>query len=298
MPAAAWVNELAYRGKAKVDGCLLGYASLLFQFKDATVSSAPQKNVTRSAFIASDGIEIRYSVFGGPKDRPVVLHHGFAADTRTNWIATGFVSALAEAGHCVVSLDARGHGQSEKPHDPAFYGEAAMARDLRQLLDRLSASSYDVVGYSMGAIVSLLVAATDVRVRRLVLGGIGAGAVELGGVDTRVLSPASMVQALETEDPGAIADRLASEFRAFADAVGADRVALAAQARAVHAVPIAFGQIAARTLLLAGDDDPLSARPEVLVRAIPGAELQRLTGDHMSALLDPRFKEALVAFLA
>ncbi|HMJ11508.1 MAG TPA: alpha/beta hydrolase [Polyangiaceae bacterium] len=251
-----------------------------------------------SSFKASDGVEIRYTVFGAPRGIPVVLHHGFAADTKTNWLVTGLVSALTDAGHCVVCLDARGHGQSEKPHDPALYGEHAMARDLRELFDRLRAPSYDMVGYSMGAIVALLVATTDTRVRRLVLGGIGAGAVELGGVDTRALSPAAVVKALETENPATIADPLALQFRAFADAIEADRAALAAHAQAVHARPIAFAQIAAPTLLLAGDDEPLATRPEVLANAIAGAELRRLRGDHMSALFDPEFKKALVTFLA
>jgi pimeloyl-ACP methyl ester carboxylesterase len=261
------------------------------------MNAALREKSFRFAFTASDGVEIRYSMFGAPTPTPVVLHHGFGADTKTNWIATGIVSALVEAGHCVVSIDARGHGRSDKPRDRALYGEANMARDVQQLFDRVGARSFHLVGYSMGAIVSLLVAASDARVRSLALGGIGAGAVELGGVDTRVLPSEAVVRALETDDPGALDFGLAFQFRAFADAVGADRPALAAQARAMHQAPIAFERITARTLLLAGEDDPLAARPEVLAAAIAGTRVQLLGGDHMSALLDPRFKEALLAFL-
>lgn len=46
-----------------------------------------------------------------------------------------------------------------------------------------------LVGYSMGAVVMLLTAARAGHVRRLVVGGIGAAAVERGGVDTDVLDP-------------------------------------------------------------------------------------------------------------
>src|SRR5690606_41731928 len=90
------------------------------------------------------------------------------------------------AGRRVVTIDARGHGASSKPHDPLFYGEEKMAADVRTLLDLLGEPSYDLVGYSMGAIVSALVASQEPRIRLLVIGRYDAAVVELGGVDTRV----------------------------------------------------------------------------------------------------------------
>jgi hypothetical protein len=42
----------------------------------------------------------------------------------------------------------------------------------------------------------------------------------------------------------------------------------------------------------------LALRPEALARAIPGAELVLLGGDHLRALRDPRFVEALLKHLA
>lgn len=249
-------------------------------------------------FTAADGIEIAYHEWGtehgGP---PVILHHGFVADSHLNWVAPGVVDALVTTRRRVLALDARGHGRSDKPHDPAVYGEAAMARDLIQLADRIEARSYDLVGYSMGAVVALIVATRDRRVRRLVVGGVGAGIVELGGVDTRALPNDALVAALEAADPSSIADPAASQFRSFADAVGGDRRALAAQARVVHASPIALDQIVAPTRVLAGERDPLAARPEVLVQALPDADLRRLPGDHLGAVGDPGFASAIVEFL-
>ncbi|AIJ22927.1 hypothetical protein [Amycolatopsis methanolica] len=35
----------------------------------------------------------------------------------------------------MATIDARGHGESGKPHDPAYYGEARMAQDVSTLLD-------------------------------------------------------------------------------------------------------------------------------------------------------------------
>jgi pimeloyl-ACP methyl ester carboxylesterase len=250
-------------------------------------------------FTAEDGVEIAYDEWGTPSARPpVLLHHGFVADANLNWVGPGVVAALVEAGRHVVALDARGHGRSGKPHDPARYGEQAMARDLRQLIDIVGASEVDLGGYSMGAVVSLIAAADEPRIRRLVVGGVGAGVVELGGVDTRVIDNVALVAALEADDPATITDPEAAGFRLFADATGGDRLALAAHARVVHATPIALDRITAPTLVLVGDADPLAARPHVLADAIPDARLELVSGDHLGALGDPRAAPAMVDFLA
>ncbi|WP_460493429.1 alpha/beta fold hydrolase [Dactylosporangium cerinum] len=141
-------------------------------------------------FISFDGAGIAYQVWGGPSPLPpVVLHHGFVVDATTNFVAPGVVAALVAAGRRVIAPDARGHGASDKPHDPDRYGEAVMARDLAGLLDTLGLDTVDLVGYSMGAVVAAVFASTDDRVRRLVLSGVGAGVVELGGLDTRAMPP-------------------------------------------------------------------------------------------------------------
>ncbi|HST56184.1 MAG TPA: alpha/beta fold hydrolase [Solirubrobacteraceae bacterium] len=251
------------------------------------------------SFHTWDDLEIAYQEWGEPSALPpVVLHHGFVADANANWVATSVVEALLEAGRTVVAPDARGHGQSQKPHDPACYGEDRMARDLAVLLDVIDAPAIDLVGYSMGAIVSLLLAGADTRVRRLVIGGVGSGVIECGGVDRRVVPNDAIIAALTAEDPADAMPPEAASFRMLADAVGADRLALAAQATSVYRGAFELQHITAPTLLLAGAADPLAIRPEVLVDAIPGATLQMLTGNHIEVLGDPRFKQSIVDFLA
>src|SRR5262245_63969132 len=253
---------------------------------------------TVQRFEAQDGIHIAYRQWNAQaKGIPVVLHHGFAADGALNWEAPGVVAALVEAGRWVVAIDARGHGSSDKPHDPARYGEATMARDLMALADRLGVDRYDLVGYSMGGIVSVLVAAQDVRVRRLVVGGIGAAVVELGGVDTRALPNLELAAGLEAADADSVAHPAAKAFRAFAELLRGDLLALAAQARSLNHSPIALQRIAVPTLVLAGESDPLAERPEVLARAIPGAELRLLQGDHLGAINDPAFIASIRDFV-
>jgi pimeloyl-ACP methyl ester carboxylesterase len=173
-----------------------------------------------------------------------------------------------------------------------------MARDLALTIDQLDCDRIDLVGYSMGAVAALIVTAEDPRVRRLAVGGVGSGVVEVGGVDTRVLDNVTLAAALRAPDPAAIENTMAAQFRVMADQLGRDRETLAEAALGRDSVEIPLERIAAPTLVLAGDADPLATRPEVLADAIPGARLQILSGDHATTLLDPRFAASLVEFLA
>jgi len=258
--------------------------------------------VTESAphgsFPSFDGVQIAYYEWGDQSAlAPVVLHHGFVANTEVNWEVPGVVAALVAAGRHVYALDARGHGASGKPHDAASYGEGAMSRDLRMLFDLIGAPQVHLVGYSMGSLVSLLTAATDRRITRLVAGGVGASVVELGGPDSRVVRRDAIAAALLADDPATITDRGAAGFRRFADAMGADRLALAAHASAVHLASLPLADIAAPTLVLAGASDPVAVRPQVLAAAIPDGRALVIPGDHFTAVTDPAFAPAIVEFL-
>ena len=253
---------------------------------------------TRLRVPGADGVEVAVHRWGAPGDLPpVYLQHGFVADTRLNWVGTGTVGVLLSAGREVVGVDARGHGRSDKPHDPAAYGELRMADDLRRVVDALGHDSFDLVGYSMGATVAMLTAATDRRVRRLVVAGAGAAFVEPGSAERHGVLMAALAAALETDDVANVCDPTTVPFRRMADALAADRHALAAHARAVHTREVDLAAITAPTLVLAGDADPLAARPEALAAAIPGARVTVVPGDHSTVLRTPAFATALVDFL-
>lgn len=250
-----------------------------------------------SRFRSFDGTEIHFQQWGRDSARPpVLLHHGYVANARANWVWTGIVSRLTSAGRKVIALDARGHGRSAKPHDPSYYGEAKMAKDLSGLLDALKLDVVDLVGYSMGATVALIAATEDNRIRRLVVGGIGAHTAKLGGA--RPMFSHMLAEAMLAPTVFSIRNPTLAGFRLMADALLADRTALAAQARAFHARRIPLERIEASTLIIAGDNDPFAAQPKVLQRAINGAQLVMVSGNHTSVLRKPAFKSALVDFLA
>jgi pimeloyl-ACP methyl ester carboxylesterase len=243
-------------------------------------------------FRSFDDVEIAYlDVGSGPA---VLLLHGFAADHHANWVQPRVVDALVDAGYRVIAADARGHGASEKPTDPARYAGDAMVDDARALLDHRSVADVHVVGYSMGAMVALRLVPREPRARSLVLGGIGDGVA--GGPPAGQGS--RIADALLAEDPSTITDRLGRDFRRFADRTGADRHAMAAIQQAPRRRgPLRVDGIQVPTLVVKGDHDPLVGSAQGLADRIPGAQLRIIPGNHITAVNDPAFRGTIVEFL-
>ena len=84
--------------------------------------------------IRSNGVWLHFEQDGDPSWPTVLLVHGFASSADDNWLATGWVKRLREAKRRTVRIDCRGHGRSEKPHDPAAYSLDLLAADLEELL--------------------------------------------------------------------------------------------------------------------------------------------------------------------
>jgi pimeloyl-ACP methyl ester carboxylesterase len=129
----------------------------------------------QGTFTASDGVKIHYLEAG--QGSPVVLVHGYTGSAQGNWFANGVAEALAR-NHRVVAIDCRGHGESEKPHDPAKYGPQ-MAKDVLELMDHLQIDRAHVHGYSMGGfIVTQLLARAPTRFYTASYGGSGVPEVD------------------------------------------------------------------------------------------------------------------------
>jgi pimeloyl-ACP methyl ester carboxylesterase len=102
-----------------------------------------------------DGQRLAYTVHGeGP--RVAVLLHGLLFSQRMH---ESLARDLAERGHRVVTLDLLGHGESDRPQDMWRYAMPAYGRQVVALLDHLDVPEAVVLGTSLGANVTLEVAA-------------------------------------------------------------------------------------------------------------------------------------------
>jgi pimeloyl-ACP methyl ester carboxylesterase len=227
---------------------------------------------------------------------PIVLVHGFASNKAVNWVYPGWTTALTRAGRRVIALDNRGHGESTKLYDPAAYHSAIMAEDVRALLDHLGLPRADVMGYSMGARnTAFLALAHPERVRAAVLGGLGLGLVEGGGL------PDTIAQALEAPTLADVSDARGRMFRSFAEQTHSDLRALAACIRGSRQTltRAEVRRIAVPVLVAVGGSDPIAGPAVELAALIPGARALEIPGrDHMLAVGDRVFKAGVLEFLA
>ncbi len=222
-------------------------------------------------------------------DLPVLLVHGFASSFERNWREPGWVDLLQEEGHQVIGVDLLGHGEAEKPHDPAAY--AALEQDVIKALP--ATGPVDAIGFSMGANLLLRVAAADPsRFGRLVVGGVGANLFRGGDSE----AAARAIEAGETAegDPA-----VAQAFATFARAPGNDPAALAACMRRASTPidPADLARIDLPVLVVLGDQDFVGPADELLA-ALPNARFVPLRGcDHFGTPKDFRFIDAALSFL-
>jgi pimeloyl-ACP methyl ester carboxylesterase len=96
--------------------------------------------------ISTNGIQLYYEDQGqGP---PLVLIHGLGSSTR-DWEAQ--VSEFSKS-YRVITLDLRGHGQTDKPAGP--YSIPMLAADVKGLLHTLALPPVHLVGLSLGGAVA------------------------------------------------------------------------------------------------------------------------------------------------
>jgi pimeloyl-ACP methyl ester carboxylesterase len=250
---------------------------------------------TTRHFTAADGVDLAWHEIGpGTGDaRPVLLLHGLFSNALTNWIRYGHAAAIAAKGFRVIMPDLRAHGESGKPHDPAFYPPDILASDGLALIEHLGLTDYDLGGYSLGARTVVRMVARGAAPRRLIVSGMGLTGLHstgrraghfrhiLTGLGTHPRnSPEWLAEAfLKTTkgDPGALLLLLDS----FVDTPEAE-----------------IARIAIPTLVLSGEEDSDNGSPQALADLLPNGEYEAVPGGHMSAVIKPELGQAMADFLA
>jgi pimeloyl-ACP methyl ester carboxylesterase len=245
--------------------------------------------------VMSNGVRIHYEVAGeGP---PMVLIHGWTASAAANWEAPGWVDFLSSRRRLILP-DMRGHGRSEKPHGRENYSLPLMAADVLAVMDHAGVEKADVMGYSMGGMITMhLLINHPGRFGAAVIGGMGAE------------FPRSRRAGCRDEEEGP-APPLPPEakfsfirfFRYLRQvnwrASRAVRHALFTKGKA----PVdtyRLGQIRSPVLVVVGTRDPLCPGTRILAERIPNCRRVVLSGrNHVNAIYDRRYKDAVATFLA
>ena len=242
---------------------------------------------------APDGVRIASETVGaGP---PVVLVHGFGASRVQNWRAPGWYDTLTNAGYTVVAFDCRGHGESDKPHEPGAYTEQAMASDIAAVMRAAGHEHAFVMGYSMGGALTLRFAYEHPeRVNAMIIGGVGANYFTRSQ-EWRV----AIANGLLVEDSAEL-NATQRMFRDFAHQPGKDPIALAACMRKPKP-PLSSEQLASITLpalVVCGETDTVAGPPEPLATALGNARAVTVPKrDHMLTVGDKIYKQAVLQFL-
>lgn len=119
-------------------------------------------------FANNQGVRIHYETDG--KGPSLVLQYGQYFPLEA-WYEYNYVSALHDHFQLIL-VDARGQGQSDKPHDPEAYRLEHKVNDILAVLDDLGLEKAHYMGYSSGGHLGYGIAkhAPD-RVNSLILGG-------------------------------------------------------------------------------------------------------------------------------
>jgi pimeloyl-ACP methyl ester carboxylesterase len=154
-------------------------------------------------YVKNGDINIYYEVEGeGP---PLVMLHGLTSSLEYTR-EVGYADALKN-NYRLILLDARGHGKSDKPHDPAAYISEYVVGDVIAIMNDLGIESTNFFGYSYGGLVAFECAKYAAqRVKSVIVGGIGARTPPPEGVQVYVknLEAGPEVFVAEYEQAGSI----------------------------------------------------------------------------------------------
>ncbi len=259
---------------------------LLFASTSMVVAQKTNSSpATGHLFTSFDGAKIYYEVKG--TGSPVVLIHGFIVNGET-WKKTAIYTDLLNDGYKVITLDMRGNGQSDKPHNPEAYKNDAEARDIMGLTKMLGIQKYSVVGYSRGAIIASRLILKDKNVAKAVIGGMGTGFTNPEWPRRKMFYHALM---------GDSVPELAAMVKNV-QAAGLDQKALAyLQNAQPSSSPQELKMIKKPVLVVCGSEDEDNGSGSELSKMIPSSTFATVPGNHGAAVGTVEFSKVVIDFL-
>jgi pimeloyl-ACP methyl ester carboxylesterase len=119
--------------------------------------------------VSDHGVRVSYDVVG--EGRRLVPLHGWCCD-RSWWTEPGYVDEL-RTDHRLINVDLRGHGASDKPHEPAAYTSDALTGDVFAVADAEGLDRFAIWGQSYGGWIAwMTAAAAPERVPAIVSSGL------------------------------------------------------------------------------------------------------------------------------
>lgn len=99
--------------------------------------------------------------------RPLIMAHGVLMSQTMDW---PLAEALAARGNRVITVDLLGHGESDRPREPALYTMGSFSQQIEALMEHLGLEQAVVMGTSLGANAALeLACRAPERLRGLVI---------------------------------------------------------------------------------------------------------------------------------
>ena len=232
------------------------------------------------AYASNGGVRIHYEVEGeGP---PLVLMHPLGASLE-GWRRVDYVEGL-KGDYRLVLIDARGHGASDKPHDPEAYKMALRIADVVAVLDDLNIGKAHYLGYSMGGRIGWGIATyAPERFHSLILGGYSLYGNAQEGPNFFDLSQQGMEAYLAATEQMA-GPRWTPEVRAMCGANDLQALTAAISVEEDLGFQDLLPAITVPCLLYGGEADPWYAGAEECARRMPNATVVTLPGlDHIEA---------------
>lgn len=232
----------------------------------------------------NQGIRIHYEVEGeGP---PLVLHHGLCASLEF-WRITGYVEPLKN-DHQLILIDPRGHGASDKPHDPQAYKMALRVADVVTVLDDLNISKAHYCGYSMGGWIGWGIAKyAPERFHSLIIGGLSLYGNAPEGLNFLDLFKQGMETSLAAAEE-MFGSRWTPEVKAMFSANDLEALIALMSVQEDLDIEDLLPTMTVACLLFGGEEDPFFAGAEGCVRRMPNATFVSLPGlDHIEAQYRP-----------